>query len=124
MDVGNIVDLLVDTSVVSAVDILVTLDECRNGVVSVNGVVTLVKITAKDVLSDIFVGIVGVLFSKGIFWTVDVASLLVKETECVSGNDVEIKVVADLGDMSAFLEEIRLTDVVVGDVGMLVERDG
>lgn len=106
------------------------MDECRSEDVSVNGVVMSVKNTLEDVLSDIFAGVVGILLSRENFWTVDVVtgctSLLVKETECVAGNDVEVEVVVVVGIsvMFAFIEEIRLTGVVVGDAGMLFEKVG
>lgn len=88
----------------------------------------LVENTLEDVLTDVFAGVVVMLLSREIFWTVDVAtgctSLLVKETERVAGNAVEVEVVVGIGVMFAFIEEIRLTGVVVGDVGTLFEKVG
>ena len=122
VDVGAVVDGVVDVCVVGVVDMLVKLEEFWTEDVSFSDVVMPVENVDEGV--DIVVGDVGMLLPVGELWTVGVVTfsvyLLVEEIEGLV--EIIVEVAAVVVDMLMLVVEIWLADVVVGGVGMLFEN--
>ncbi|XDV17688.1 hypothetical protein PO909_023514 [Leuciscus waleckii] len=124
-EMGGVAEIFVEVVAVF-VDMIIFGEEMRPNDVVVGGVGLLVEKSGEDVPVDIVVGVVDMVLPMEELWTVGVETccvkLIVDEMEGVAENIVEV--VAVFVDMIIFGEEMRPNDVVVGGVGLLVEKSG